>query len=106
MHELCGKSANKGTISVKSLLDDYGVRTLKWPPVGADLNPMENIWGLVKRRLASRNLGSVTKDTLWTAVREEWDALRARPELVAALYESMPILVAQVIAADGNMTKY
>ncbi|KAH7984583.1 hypothetical protein HPB52_022857 [Rhipicephalus sanguineus] len=92
--------------SVKSLLEDLAVRTLEWPPVGVDLNPIENVWGLIKRQLAARNLGSATKDTLWMAVREEWEALRARPEIVAALYESMPRRVAQVIAADGHLTKY
>ncbi|KAH7956692.1 hypothetical protein HPB52_011772 [Rhipicephalus sanguineus] len=45
------------------------VRTLEWPPVGADLNPIENVWGLVKRRLAARNLGSSTKETLFGRAR-------------------------------------
>ncbi|KAH7956117.1 hypothetical protein HPB52_006132 [Rhipicephalus sanguineus] len=84
----------------------WEVDGIKWPPVGADLNPIEIVWGLIKRQLAARNLGRATKDTLWTAVREEWEALRARPEIVAALYESMPRRVAQVIAADGHLTKY
>ncbi|KAH7983915.1 hypothetical protein HPB52_015253 [Rhipicephalus sanguineus] len=65
------------------------VRTLEWPPVGADLNPIENVWGLVKRRLAARNLGSSTKETLFAAIQEEWEALRARPEIVAALYDAI-----------------
>ncbi|KAH7984306.1 hypothetical protein HPB52_019152 [Rhipicephalus sanguineus] len=40
--------------SVKSLLEGLAVRTLEGPPVGADLNPIENVWGLVKRRLAAQ----------------------------------------------------
>lgn len=92
--------------SVKSLLEGLAVRTLEWPPVGADLNPIENVWGLVKRRLAARNLGSSTKETLFAAIQEEWEALRSRPEIVAALYNSMPSRVAQVIAADGRLIKY
>ncbi|KAH8035617.1 hypothetical protein HPB51_007852 [Rhipicephalus microplus] len=86
--------------SVKSLLEDLAVRTLEWPPVGVDLNPIENVWGLVKRRLAARNLGSSTKGTPFAAIQEEWEALRSRPEIVATLYNSMPSRVAQVIAAD------
>ncbi|KAH8029022.1 hypothetical protein HPB51_021926 [Rhipicephalus microplus] len=92
--------------SVKSLLEGLTVRTLEWPPARADLNPIENVWCLVKRRLAARNLGSSTKETLFAAIQEEWEALRSRPEIVAALYNSIPSRVAQVIAADGHLIKY
>ncbi|KAH8025596.1 hypothetical protein HPB51_010357 [Rhipicephalus microplus] len=60
-------------------------RNAEWPPVGEDLNPIENVWGLVKRRLSAWNLGSSTKETLFAAIQEEWEALRSRPEIVAAL---------------------
>ncbi|KAH8009351.1 hypothetical protein HPB51_015674 [Rhipicephalus microplus] len=70
--------------SVKSLLEGISVRTLDWPPVGANMNPIKNVWGLVKRRLAARNLGSSTKETLFAAIQEEWEALPSRPEIVAA----------------------
>ncbi|KAH8026809.1 hypothetical protein HPB51_025017 [Rhipicephalus microplus] len=89
--------------SVKFLLEGLAVRTLEWPPVGADLNPIEDVWGLVKRRLAARNLGSSMKETLFAAIREEWEALRSHSEIVAALYNSMPSRGAQVIAADGRL---
>ncbi|XP_075726175.1 uncharacterized protein LOC142767821 [Rhipicephalus microplus] len=65
--------------SVKSLLEGLAVRTLKWPPIGADLNHIENVLGLVKRRLAARNLGSPTKETLFVAIQEEWEILRHDP---------------------------
>ncbi|KAH6941032.1 hypothetical protein HPB50_012695 [Hyalomma asiaticum] len=84
----------------------HTARSVKSLLVGADLNPIENVWGLVKRRLAARNLGSSTKETLFAAIQEEWEALRARPEIVAAFYNSMPSRVAQVIAADGRLIKY
>ncbi|KAH8035934.1 hypothetical protein HPB51_012308 [Rhipicephalus microplus] len=77
--------------SVKSLIEGFDVRTLEWPPVGADLNTIENVWGLVKRRLAARNLGSSTKKTLFAAIQEEWEALRSRPEIVAEEAEEPPL---------------
>lgn len=92
--------------SVKVLLEDLAIRTLEWPPVGADLNPIESVWGLMKKRLAGRRLISSTSDALWTAVKEEWEALRTTQRLVSALYESMPRRVAEVIAADGHLTRY
>ncbi|KAH8025617.1 hypothetical protein HPB51_010678 [Rhipicephalus microplus] len=92
--------------SVECLLECLAVRTLEWSPVGVDLNPIKNVWGLVKRRLAARNLGSSTKETLFAAIQEKWETLRSRPEIVAALYNSMPSRVAQVIATDGRLIKY
>ncbi|EEC05391.1 transposable element tc1 transposase, putative, partial [Ixodes scapularis] len=37
--------------SVSALLEDRAVRTLQWPPVGPDLNPIESVWGWMKGRL-------------------------------------------------------
>lgn len=89
---------------VDELLEARGVRLLQWPPNGADLNPIENVWGLMKKRLASRNLGSATADALWEGISQEWETLRGHPETVAALYESMPRRVAQVIDVHGNFS--
>lgn len=79
---------------------------LPWPPNGADLNPIENIWGLLKKTLASRRLCGGTAEQLWLAVKEEWEALRGRPEIVAALYDSMPRRVGQVVAVAGNFSPH
>ncbi len=35
--------------STKSWLNDHGVGVLDWPENSPDLNPIENIWGIVKR---------------------------------------------------------
>lgn len=47
--------------SVTALLEDLAIRTLEWPPVGADLNPIESVWGLMKKRLAGRHLMGCSK---------------------------------------------
>ncbi len=37
--------------STKSWLNDRGVGVLDWPANSSDLNPIENLWGIVKRKL-------------------------------------------------------
>ncbi len=38
----------KGT---KSWFNDHGVTVIDWPANSPDLNPIENIWGIVKRKM-------------------------------------------------------
>ncbi|XP_045134459.1 uncharacterized protein LOC123518022 [Portunus trituberculatus] len=44
-----------------------------WPPKFPDLNPIENIWSIMKRRLQRRDISDITK--LRTAIKEEWHNL-------------------------------
>lgn len=85
-------------------LDSCGVLRLPWPPSGADVNPIENLWGIMKRRLAAQSHRIPNADALWRAIQESWDALRAETETVRALYASMPQRIAEVIASEGHYT--
>ncbi len=39
--------------STKSWLNDHGVGVLDWPANSPDLNPIEHIWGIVKRKMVN-----------------------------------------------------
>lgn len=91
--------------SVKHLLDERGVMVIEWPPQGADMNIIENVWGAMKKSLSSRQLQGGSRDALWQAVEEEWQRLRAT-DFAARLFESIPRRVAAVVSAKGDFTKY
>ncbi|KAH7956358.1 hypothetical protein HPB52_008594 [Rhipicephalus sanguineus] len=71
---------------------------------GADLNPIENVWGLIKRCLGAQSRRLPNADALCRSIQEAWEALSREPETTRALYASMPRRIAEVIAAEGHYT--
>ena len=39
---------------VKSWLDGNEINVLEWPPQTTDLNPIENLWRIIKRAVSDR----------------------------------------------------
>ncbi len=54
--------------STKSWLNDYGVGVVDWPANSPDLNPIENQWGIVTRKI--RNKRPKNADELKATVKE------------------------------------
>ncbi|KAL3205934.1 hypothetical protein MRX96_052907 [Rhipicephalus microplus] len=62
--------------TVEENLNASGIAELCWPPKNPDLPIIENVWGLMKARLARANSTNNDADTLWKHVEMEWNALR------------------------------
>ncbi len=60
----------KGT---KSWFNDHGVTVLDWPANSPDLNPIENLWGIVKRKM--RDTRPNNADELKATVKETWASI-------------------------------
>ncbi len=88
--------------STKSWLNIHGVGVLYWPPNSPDLNPRENLWGIVKRKM--RNKRPKNADELKATVKESWASIT--PQQCHKLITSMPRRIEAVIKAKGAPTKY
>ena len=51
-----------GIFAIDSLLADHGHTVLRLPPYHPDLNPIEQIWGIVKTRIAAINVTFKLRD--------------------------------------------
>ncbi len=40
--------------TAKSWFNDHGVTVLDWPANSPDLNPIDNLWGIVKRKMRNK----------------------------------------------------
>lgn len=73
----------------------YGLRTL---------NPIENIWNLLKNRLNASIPRPTGKAEVRAAVLEEWNHITE--ENIQKFVDSMPEHIQAVIAANGGHTRW
>ncbi len=83
-------------------IKDHGIPALNWPANSPDLNPIENLWGIVKRKM--RYARPNNAEELKATIRATWALIT--PEQCHRLIDSMPRRIAAVIRAKGAPTKY
>lgn len=90
--------------AVKAYLSTEGIPNIKnWPSLSPDLNPIENVFGLLKRKLALEPPQSEAE--LATKVPEVWEAVCTKG-LCRHLYKSMGSGCEKVIANQGCRISY
>jgi transposase len=90
--------------SVTAFLDRQNIPLLKWPGNSPDMNPIENIWELVKRRVSTDLI--TTKQQLIEKLIAVWCRDPEVKTLAAKCIESMPRRVKALLKAKGGSTKY
>jgi hypothetical protein len=108
MHD--GAGPHRGLI-VLAKLRQLGIRVMIWPPYSPDLNPIENLWALLKAEiyrlypeLEHAPDTAETLDALVEAARVAWHAIDAG--ILYRLSSTMENRVQDIIDNEGWYTKY
>lgn len=86
----------------KEWFRDNRVEVMPWPAQSPDLNPIEHLWGDVKKYVAEKMPSNV--DNLWTTIQDGWQKIPLKR--CQDLIDSMPRRCAAVIKNRGYSTKY
>ncbi len=81
-----------------------GLMPIYWPPSCPDLNPIENIWHLIKQCIKSRRPCPRHIAELRQAVREEWEAITL--DEICYFVDTMPDRIYAVLQSHGAHTMY
>uniref|UniRef100_A0A8C2F823 Transposase n=1 Tax=Cyprinus carpio TaxID=7962 RepID=A0A8C2F823_CYPCA len=97
-----GAPCHKAKVITK-WLGDQNVEILgPWPGNSPDLNPIENLWSILKRRVDKQK--PTNSDKLQEVIMKEWVAISQ--DLAQKLIESMPSRIAEVLKKKGQHCKY
>lgn len=88
----------------KKFFEERNIPVLKWPAVSPDLNPIENLWGILSKAVYNNGRQFDNLKSLKTAIVEEWAKLDE--EILRRLIDSMPRRITSVQINRGNHTKY
>ena len=80
------------------------IDVLVWPPQSPDLNPIENLWQHLKKKLADYKTEPCGILELWERVEVEWNKIPV--DICTKLIESMSNRIAEVLKAKGGYTRY
>ena len=88
--------------STTAWLSSRDWRVSSWPANSPDLNPIENVWGLMKDAVEKKKPKTAVE--LEVIVREVWDNLSL--PYCKTLIRSMPSRIQQCITLKGEKTRY
>lgn len=94
---------HKAKVTMK-WLQEQNIKCLDWPPQSPDLNPIENLWNILKKKIIMRTPVPQNLEELWAVTNEEWSKIDK--SILRNLINSIPKRLKLVIKAKGGHIKY
>jgi hypothetical protein len=79
---------------------EKNINLMQWPALSPDLNPMENMWGILSHRVYQNGKQYDSVVALERSIREEWDNINFN--IITDLIESMEKRIYNVVFSHGK----
>ena len=90
------------SLKAKNFIKKYKIKTIEHPPCSPDLNPIENIWSILKKRLSKYQFKTV--EEFKNKIIEEWNKIDK--EIIRNTILSMKIRLQMIIDNKGGYINY
>ena len=90
--------------ATKEYLEDKKIPLLEWPPHSPDLSPIENIWGIMTKKVYANGKTYKNVNDLWDAIVSAWHQIPVH--VFTKLYESIPKHLVSVLEEKGKRIKF
>lgn len=82
-----------------------GVPLLPWPPKSPDLSPIEQLWGILKKRMYDES-HFINLDQVWSRIEEEIAKINTEsPELISDMYKNYLSKMCDILCNGGCLLK-
>lgn len=88
----------------KRMISEKKINVLDWPPCSPDLNPIENVWGIITKQIYKDQKSYKSEDELWEAVGDAWDNIPV--DVFENLYNSMTKRMIEILKNGGKRIKF
>ena len=88
----------------KAWFREKNIQVMEWPACSPDLNPIENLWGILSRKVYENCKQFEYTLDMKTHTREAWNEISI--ENIQNLVTSMSNCIFKVIKNSGSNTKY
>ena len=89
---------------VMDFFANSNVNVMDWPAQSPDMNPIENLWAIIKKRRQKKYGFPKSKREIIDQIFDIWDNIE--PEIVSNLADSANRRVSEVIRLNGRVSKY
>jgi transposase len=81
---------------------EYEITSIDWPSNSPDLNPMENVWEVLKRETAKARVD--TKEDFIKCIEDAWNSINQ--DTINKIIDSMSERIQEIINNKGDTINY